>query len=423
VNAPNHKIPAIAEKIKKREALSNAVLRRLQAPCPTRYGKMEVANDYDRLAEFARLRDDNVALTEAQQAEEAHVKARFDVFAASPESIARRRREALEDAGLRFRKNRSIGDFGAARPTRKDRHELELLRRLYPKFHPDEHLEEPSKSDRKVFKPDLEPSGYHPFRSKSAPDGNFYPPDSKLRPLPADLLIKAADGAATLPVSPTAASDPIQAVESEKVRLPLQVPCPTKYGITEATKDRERLMQFRQLRDKNAALTEAQRAEEVRAKARFDAFAASPESIGRRRRKALEDAERQFKMGQLTEEFNAPRLSRKDQNELERLRWLYPKFHPKESIYEPPKSDLEGSEPDFDDSELAMSYDELWICTTFLEALEAPDGNFYPRHSKRWPAAAADDLLAKVADGPPTSPGSPMPANDPTQLVEPQKPA
>jgi hypothetical protein len=40
----------------------------------------------------------------------------------------------------------------------------------------------------------------------------------------------------------------------------------------------------------------------------------------------------------------------------------------------------------------------------FADELPAPDGNFYPRHSKLWPAGAADDFLVKTRDGPPISP-------------------
>jgi hypothetical protein len=38
VKEPTRKIPAIAEKIKKLAARSNAIRRRLQLPCPTKYG-------------------------------------------------------------------------------------------------------------------------------------------------------------------------------------------------------------------------------------------------------------------------------------------------------------------------------------------------------------------------------------------------
>jgi hypothetical protein len=44
-------------------------------------------------------------LTEAQDAEEAHVKARYDAFAASPEMIARRCCEAPKDAERQFNKS------------------------------------------------------------------------------------------------------------------------------------------------------------------------------------------------------------------------------------------------------------------------------------------------------------------------------
>jgi hypothetical protein len=72
------------------------------------------------------------------------------------------------------------------------------------------------------------------------------------------------------------------------------------------------------------------------------------------------------------------------------------------------KSDLEGSESDLED-EIAfeLTEDEMSHIVPFLEAHPALDGNFYPRDSKRWPVAPADDPLVKVADGPPTSPVSP----------------
>jgi hypothetical protein len=41
------------------------IRRRLQLPCPTKYGNKEAANDYVRLMEFTWLRDNKTALTEA----------------------------------------------------------------------------------------------------------------------------------------------------------------------------------------------------------------------------------------------------------------------------------------------------------------------------------------------------------------------
>jgi hypothetical protein len=175
VNGPTRKIPAIAEKIKKLAARSDAIRRRLQLPCPTKYGEKDSFNDYARLMEFTSLRYNGTALTEAQKAEEAHLRARYDVFCASPESIARRRREALEDAERRFKMSRLSGDFPAAPLSRKERHELKLLRWLYPK--PKRNLSQLDGDDG------LEMYRDHPFvDALLAPDGNFYPRHSKLRP-------------------------------------------------------------------------------------------------------------------------------------------------------------------------------------------------------------------------------------------------
>lgn len=181
VNGPTRKIPAIAATIKNLEARSDAIRRRLQVPCPTKYGNKEVTKDWLRLMEFIRLRDNKTALAETQKAEEAHLKVRFDVFAHSPEQIARRRLEAMRDAELLFKKNRFFGDCPAKPLSRKDRNDLALLLRLY------------SKSRRSIFKRD-EPDTlrnlpdefdhYHPFKDEwPSRDNNFYPPHSKVRPI------------------------------------------------------------------------------------------------------------------------------------------------------------------------------------------------------------------------------------------------
>jgi len=165
------KIPAIAAKIKKLEARSAAIIRLLQVPYPTKYGEREAANDVERLIELALLPGNGTALTEAQNVEEAHLRARLDVFNASPESLARRRRAALEKADRRFRMYRLDGDF----LSRKERHELNLLRRLYPA--------EPNQSLSPLEDDEFETRRDHPFAHElPAPDGNFYPRHSKLRP-------------------------------------------------------------------------------------------------------------------------------------------------------------------------------------------------------------------------------------------------
>jgi hypothetical protein len=115
----------------------------------------------------------------------------------------------------------------------------------------------------------------------------------------------------------------------------------------------------------------------------------------RRRREALQDAERLFKKSRFTGDFYAAPLSRKDRNELKLLRWLYP-------------------EPNLNLSEFEDDWLDVYRDHPFADQLLAPDGNFYPRDSKLRPAGAADDLLVQTGNGPPISPVIPCnaPATD-----------
>jgi hypothetical protein len=175
VDSPKRKIPEIAEKIKELEERSAAIRRQLDVPCPARYGYDEVVEDLAKLMKFSRLRDDRKALTETQQAEEAHVKLRYDLFATSPESIARRRLKVLEDAEQLFRKGRFLRFFSAKPLSRVERHGLALLRRLYSQPKPKRKIK-----DDAAF---LEIFDYHPFRDElPSSNGYFYPPHSKVRP-------------------------------------------------------------------------------------------------------------------------------------------------------------------------------------------------------------------------------------------------
>ena len=57
MTGPTHKIPAIAEKIKKLEARSDAIRQRLQVPCPTKYPSMKqpmITSNCCNLPRFAR---------------------------------------------------------------------------------------------------------------------------------------------------------------------------------------------------------------------------------------------------------------------------------------------------------------------------------------------------------------------------------
>jgi hypothetical protein len=183
-------IPAIADKIKKLEAHCDAILRRLEMPCPSKskYGDKEAAKDVDRWTDISFLRGKEIALSDAQQAEEAHVMTRYALYVASAEAIARRRREALEEADRRFRRYRLTRECYRRPLKRKERNDLKLLRRLYP-------------AESKPDLPWLERDGSeidrnHPFADEFlAADGNFYPPHSKLRPGGAagGLLVKTPD--------------------------------------------------------------------------------------------------------------------------------------------------------------------------------------------------------------------------------------
>ena len=207
MTGPTHNIPAIAEKIRKLEARSDAIRRRLQVPCPTKYTNNEAADDYARLLQFTALRDAGTALTETQKAAEAHRKVRFDVFAHSPESNARRRRQALQEAERRFERNRGIG--GATPLSGAERKELALLRWLYPKP-----SVTPSHLDDTV---ETEMYRDHPFRDEYS-DGNYYPQLSKVRPVGVT-AVSWSDGSPLSPVCPgnAAATDPIPSVEAEKL--------------------------------------------------------------------------------------------------------------------------------------------------------------------------------------------------------------
>jgi len=155
--------PRTRNKVEKLRARMNAILHRLQCPCPSKYGSKQRTEDRDRLIYFLRQREAKISLREEANAEEAHRRARVDAFDEGPESAARLRLSELRD------KARIRNPFGP-RLTRKERTDLRCLRLLYPQQSPHYYRED-----------DL---SYHPLRDAPfAEDGNLYPPDSKLRPL------------------------------------------------------------------------------------------------------------------------------------------------------------------------------------------------------------------------------------------------
>ncbi len=198
---PSRKIPAVAQKIQKLKAQLDAIRQRLQVPCPSMYGTAQVARDSSRLVELIEMRANNTALTEAQDAEEAHLRARFDAFAFGPESTAHRRRQVLQDAERQYKKHRFFGDFAYAVPlSSKDKRDLEFLRWIYSAPKP-----ETSKFENEL----LEAYGDHPFqRELPAADGNLYPRNSKLRPSKATDDLSAGIGNGRAPDTSPAQSLP-----------------------------------------------------------------------------------------------------------------------------------------------------------------------------------------------------------------------
>jgi hypothetical protein len=271
VNEPTRKIPAIAEQIKKLEARSAAILRRLEAACPTKYGDKEAAKDLGRLIELRALRDNGTALTEVQQAEEVHLWARYAVFRASPESMARRRRQALEEADRRFRMSRLAGNFRAPPLSRKERHELKLLRLFYPA--------EPNQSLSPFEDDEFETRRNHPFAHElPAPDGNFYP-----RQLyPRHCKVQPAD--------------------------------PRGHAVDDLANDRKRLDELSKARLDQTTLTPQEDAEETQLAARIVIYEHDPELLDETRIRELE------------ERWAGSPLTASEEGELRDLRECYPEF-------------------------------------------------------------------------------------------------
>jgi hypothetical protein len=185
---PSRDFPEIAQRIRKLQARIDAILQRLQCPPPKDdgdtirqrkgYGDKEFAEDLIWLADLARKREAGIALSTAEDTEEAHRKARFDCFLEGPEQTARRRRQHLKDADNLFRKNRFFKDPTPPPLSRRERNDLWLLRWLYPPLNRKHYLSAEAQAEAEANMADG-----HPFGDEMpAVDGNFYPHDSKLRP-------------------------------------------------------------------------------------------------------------------------------------------------------------------------------------------------------------------------------------------------
>jgi hypothetical protein len=195
------------------------------------------------------------------------------VFCEGPEAIARRRREALEKADLRFRAYRFTGEYYAPRLSHKARSDLKLLRWLYP-------------APPKPNLPELDEFWFefyrdHPFLHElPVPNGNFYPRDSKLYPRHCEH----------------------------------RSPDPQGYAAEDLAKDRECLDQLRTARSEGKILTPEEDAEATLLAARIAAYELNPGAFDEARIRELEQRRAGFP------------LTASDATELGDLRDRYPEF-------------------------------------------------------------------------------------------------
>lgn len=204
---PNRDFPEIAQRIRKLQARIDTIRQRLQCACPSRYGDEQISEDIVRLARFARKREAEIALSTEEDAEEAHRKARFDCYVEGPERTARRRRQELEGADLRFRKGRFFKVAMTPPLSQKQRSDLWLLRWFYPPPHSKSRLSAEAQAEADA---DANKAIGHPFGDeKPAADGNFYPHDSKLRPVSDDESVVIDDEDSELVVIVEEGDEPV----------------------------------------------------------------------------------------------------------------------------------------------------------------------------------------------------------------------
>ena len=168
--------PGNVRQADKLQARLAAIRRRLEPPPHSRYGvyvphrsdqpvgQDQFQQDGRRLCVLEQKRRSEIGLTGEEVAEEAHRTARVDAFIYGPEGKARKRLADLETQARWARENRR-------RLKPKAKKDLRLLRVLFGR---------PS-----TFATDPEDDPIHPLcNTKPANDGNLYPYNSELRPLP-----------------------------------------------------------------------------------------------------------------------------------------------------------------------------------------------------------------------------------------------
>lgn len=190
--------PTIAKMIRKLEAERAEIVARLECPAPEYYGATQISADRVQLADYADKRGDGIALTAAEDADQAHRRARLYRYLEGPEQTARHHGIELEKAEAKFKKCRLFKDGIYAPPlTRKQRDDLRLLRALYPPPHRGTTGKAETREERLRREEDFDEEWLrwgHPFRDEEpAADGNFYPRDSKQRPPKPEILNEFVD--------------------------------------------------------------------------------------------------------------------------------------------------------------------------------------------------------------------------------------
>jgi hypothetical protein len=176
-------VPENARRIKKLKARQQVIRDRMQCPPPALYNRPEIIKDGSLLLDYKRKRLEGLAFTPEQDAEEAHVKARYDSYReANPEGMAGRVRNEIRDA-LRLYRRMPVAKN---KVSLKERALLPMLEFLYPKG---ENLAVLPRQQREAryaeIAEDLERSWRDSELANAKPhsmNGNFDAPDSKSRP-------------------------------------------------------------------------------------------------------------------------------------------------------------------------------------------------------------------------------------------------
>ncbi len=127
--------PIVRVEIRKLKTRRDAILDRVECPCPKIYGVKHHADDCSRLNLLSNKRRRGKILTSQEDAEEAHRQIRADIYDRGPEMRARRRRKQLERLAHDEWESHVVKDPEPIQMTNGERSTLVLLRWLYPDRH------------------------------------------------------------------------------------------------------------------------------------------------------------------------------------------------------------------------------------------------------------------------------------------------